>query len=127
MARIAEIDRAILAHLRRNGRMSCVELAKDIGASEKTIRTHMKKMEENGIIRGYTIREGGVGLTALVRIKVLPGAEIGSFASEVRMLSETITDRSRFKSRTNTLTISKATPSRASRAKRLCSIFFQTP
>ena len=83
MARIAEIDRAILAHLRRNGRMSCVELAKDIGASEKTIRTHMKKMEENGIIRGYTIREGGVGLTALVRIKVLPGAEIGSFASEV--------------------------------------------
>ena len=63
--------------------MSCVELAKDIGASEKTIRTHMKKMEENGIIRGYTIREGGVGLTALVRIKVLPGAEIGSFASEV--------------------------------------------
>ena len=37
MARIAEIDRAILAHLRRNGRMSCVELAKDIGASEKTI------------------------------------------------------------------------------------------
>ncbi|MBK71153.1 MAG: hypothetical protein CMB43_01795 [Euryarchaeota archaeon] len=83
MARIAGIDRAILAHLRRNGRMSCVELAKDIGASEKTIRTHMKKMEENGIIRGYTIREGGVGLTALVRIKVLPGAEIGSFASEV--------------------------------------------
>ena len=63
--------------------MSCVELAKDIGASEKTIRTHMKKMEENGIIRGYTIREGGIGLTALVRIKVLPGAEIGSFASEV--------------------------------------------
>ena len=59
MARIAEIDCAILAHLRRNGRMSCVELAKDIGASEKTIRTHMKKMEENGIIRGYTIREGG--------------------------------------------------------------------
>ena len=83
MARIAEIDRAILAHLRQNGRMSCVELAKDIGASEKTIRTHMKKMEENGIIRGYTIREGGIGLTALVRIKVLPGAEIGSFASEV--------------------------------------------
>ena len=53
MARIAEIDRAILAHLRKNGRMSCVELAKDIGASEKTIGTHLKKMEENGIIRGY--------------------------------------------------------------------------
>ena len=83
MPRIAEIDRAILAHLRKNGRMSYVELARDIGASERTIRTHIKKMEEEGVIRGYTIREGGVGLTALVRIKVLPGAEIGSFASEV--------------------------------------------
>jgi DNA-binding Lrp family transcriptional regulator len=40
-------------------------------------------MEENGTIRGYTVREGGVGLTALIRIKVSPGAEIGSFASEV--------------------------------------------
>ena len=37
----------------------------------------------DGTIRGYTVREGGVGLTALVRIKVSPGAEIGSFASEV--------------------------------------------
>ncbi len=83
MPRIAEIDRAILAHLRKNGRMSYVELARDIGASERTIRTHVRKMEEEGVIRGYTIREGGVGLTALVRIKVLPGAEIGSFASEV--------------------------------------------
>ena len=31
MPRIAEIDRAILAHLRKNGRMSYVELARDIG------------------------------------------------------------------------------------------------
>ena len=37
--------------------------------------------KRRGIIN--TVREGGVGLTALVRIKVSPGAEIGSFASEV--------------------------------------------
>jgi DNA-binding Lrp family transcriptional regulator len=55
MPRIAEIDRAILAHLRKNGRMSYVELARDIGASERTIRTHVRKMEEEGVIRGYTI------------------------------------------------------------------------
>ena len=83
MPRVAEIDRAILAQLRTNGRMSYVELAKEVGASERTVRTHVRKMEEDGTIRGYTVREGGVGLTALVRIKVSPGAEIGSFASEV--------------------------------------------
>ena len=75
MVRIAEIDRAILAELRKNGRMSYVELAKLVGASERTVRTHVRRMEEMGTIRGYTIREGGVGLTALIRIKVSPGAE----------------------------------------------------
>lgn len=83
MPRVAEIDRAILAQLRKNGRMSFVDLAKEVGASERTVRTHIRAMEENGTIRGYTVRESGIGLTALVRIKVSPGAEIGSFASEV--------------------------------------------
>jgi len=40
-------------------------------------------MEEMGAIRGYTVREGGVGLTALILIKVSPGSEIGTFAGEV--------------------------------------------
>ena len=83
MTKISEIDRAILSELRANGRFSFVELAKRVGASERTIRTHVRSMEDGGIIRGYSIREGGVGLTALVRIKVSPGAEIGSLAGEI--------------------------------------------
>jgi len=83
MTRIAAIDRAILAELRKNGRMSFVDLAKLVSASERTVRTHVRRMEEQGTIRGYTVREGGVGLTALIRIKVSPGAEIGTFAGEV--------------------------------------------
>jgi DNA-binding Lrp family transcriptional regulator len=42
----------------------------------------MKRMEEDGVVRGYTIREAGIGLTALVRIKVGPGTEIGTLAGE---------------------------------------------
>lgn len=83
VVKISEIDRAILSELRANGRISFVDLAKKVGASERTIRTHVRSMEDSGIIRGYSIREGGIGLTALVRIKVSPGAEIGSFAGEI--------------------------------------------
>jgi DNA-binding Lrp family transcriptional regulator len=39
-------------------------------------------MEENGVIRGYTVREAGIGLTALIRLKVGPGTEIGTLAGE---------------------------------------------
>ena len=83
MGSIKEIDRAILAELRKNSRVSFVNLAKKVGASERTVRTHVKSLEESGIIRGYTIREGGVGLTALIKIKVSSGAEIGTLAGEI--------------------------------------------
>ncbi len=82
MAGIDETDRAILTALRDHSRQSFVELATVIGVSERTIRTRVRKLEENGIIRGYTIRETGIGLTALVRMKVGPGAEIGTLAGE---------------------------------------------
>ena len=55
MSSIKEIDRAILAELRNNARVSYVNLAKKVGASERTVRTHVKSLEESGIIRGYTI------------------------------------------------------------------------
>ncbi len=82
MAGVDATDRAILTALRENSRQSFVDLAKAIGVSERTIRTRVRKLEENGIIRGYTIRETGIGLTALVRMKVGPGAEIGTLAGE---------------------------------------------
>jgi DNA-binding Lrp family transcriptional regulator len=42
----------------------------------------MRRLEDDGVIRGHTIREAGIGLTALVRLKVGPGTEIGSLAGE---------------------------------------------
>ena len=42
----------------------------------------MKKLEDDGVIRGYTVRESGIGLSALIRMKVGPGTEIGTLAGE---------------------------------------------
>ena len=76
------LDRSILTVLRDSGRASFVEIAERVGVTERTIRTRMKRLEEDGVIRGYTIRETGIGLTALIRMKVGPGTEIGSLAGE---------------------------------------------
>ena len=76
------LDRSILADLRESARAPFVEIAKKVGVTERTVRTRMKRMEEDGVVRGYTIREAGIGLTALVRIKVGPGTEIGTLAGE---------------------------------------------
>ena len=82
MVAVDSLDRSILAVLRDSGRAPFVDIASKVGVTERTVRTRMKRLEEDGVIRGYTIREAGSGLTALVRIKVGPGTEIGSLAGE---------------------------------------------
>ena len=80
--KVDSLDRSILSVLRDSGRASFVEIAERVGVTERTIRTRMKRLEEDGVIRGYTIRETGIGLTALIRMKVGPGTEIGSLAGD---------------------------------------------
>ncbi|MFL2957207.1 MAG: Lrp/AsnC family transcriptional regulator [Candidatus Thalassarchaeaceae archaeon] len=82
MSNIDSLDRGILAVLRNNGRAAYVEIAKSVGVTERTVRTRMRKLEEDGVIRGYTVRESGIGLSALIRMKVGPGTEIGTLAGE---------------------------------------------
>ena len=82
MSNIDSLDRGILAVLRDNGRAAYVEIAKSVGVTERTVRTRMRKLEEDGVIRGYTVRESGIGLSALIRMKVGPGTEIGTLAGE---------------------------------------------
>ena len=82
MVAVDSLDRSILAVLRDSARAPFAEIASKVGVTERTVRTRMKRLEEEGVVRGYTIREAGIGLTALVRIKVGPGTEIGSLAGE---------------------------------------------
>ncbi|MEE3113491.1 MAG: Lrp/AsnC family transcriptional regulator [Candidatus Thermoplasmatota archaeon] len=76
------LDRAILSVLRDSARAAYVDIAKKVGVTERTVRTRMRRMEGDGVIRGYTVREAGIGLTALIRLKVGPGTEIGTLAGE---------------------------------------------
>tara|TARA_B100000287_G_scaffold229424_3_gene216250 strand:+ start:1227 stop:1607 length:381 start_codon:yes stop_codon:yes gene_type:complete len=68
--------------LRNSARSPYVDIAKAVGVTERTVRTRIRRLEESGVIRGYTVREAGIGLTALIRLKVGPGTEIGSLAGE---------------------------------------------
>ena len=81
MVAVDSLDRSIL-HSSDSGRAPFVDIAGKVGVTERTVRTRMKRLEEDSVIRGYTIRKAGIGLTALVRIKVGPGTEIGSLAGE---------------------------------------------
>jgi len=48
-------DRLLLAYLRRNARMTAVELAGKLGLSRSSVQSRMSRLERVGVIRGYTV------------------------------------------------------------------------
>lgn len=70
-------DRAIIAALTKNGRMTVRELAAQIGLSSPSVTDRIHKLEDAGAIRGYTIAVDpnvfGLGIVAHVRMRAMPG------------------------------------------------------
>ena len=70
-------DGKILQVITKDSRLSYRKIAKKIGVSTLTVLTRMKKMEENGVIKGYSAlidhKKLGLGLTALIEVKTTKG------------------------------------------------------
>lgn len=70
---IDQIDRRILQLLQQNARTSNAEIARDVGMAPSAIFERIRKLEERGVIRGYTARIDaralGYGLLAFVSIR----------------------------------------------------------
>lgn len=79
----------MLRELRQNGRISTVDLAERIGLSPTPCARRLKRLEETGVIRGYTARisPAAIGLGICVVISVRLGKQgpegAGEFLSEV--------------------------------------------
>jgi Lrp/AsnC family leucine-responsive transcriptional regulator len=67
-----DLDLAILAALEENARLSVSELARRLGAPGSTIRDRISRLEEEGVILGYTTRidaaKLGLGIKAILQV-----------------------------------------------------------
>jgi Lrp/AsnC family leucine-responsive transcriptional regulator len=70
-------DRLLLEALSRDARMSLKALAAHAGLSSPSAAERIRKLEERGVIKGYTVEIDpaalGYALEAVVRIRPLPG------------------------------------------------------
>jgi Lrp/AsnC family transcriptional regulator, leucine-responsive regulatory protein len=69
-----DTDRAILRHLQSDGRLPNAALAERVRLSPSPCLRRLKRLDEDGTIRGYRAmldrRKVGLGLTAFVEIRV---------------------------------------------------------
>jgi len=73
MAELDRIDRSILRHLQRDGRLSNADIAKAVNVSAATCHRRMQRLFEEGHITGVHARisPGSVGLGTLVMVGVV--------------------------------------------------------
>ncbi len=73
-----KIDRAIVAALTEDGRLSYTDLAEKVGLSVSAVHQRVRRLEQRGVIRGYGARVDyeavGLPLTAFVAIRPLDPA-----------------------------------------------------
>ena len=66
MRNLDAIDQRLIAMLRHNARESVATLAARLGVSRGTVTNRLRKLEDNGVIVGYTVRlRPAVASTAL--------------------------------------------------------------
>lgn len=74
---VDELDRKILAELLKDSRTSSREIAKKLGTSAGTVLARIRRMEEEGVIKGYSAildyEKLGYQLTAVTEIIVSRG------------------------------------------------------
>jgi DNA-binding Lrp family transcriptional regulator len=72
--KLDELDRAILFHLQRDGRLTNIELARRVGLTPPPCLRRVRRLEEAGIITGYRAQINpeamGLGLEVMVSIEV---------------------------------------------------------
>jgi Lrp/AsnC family transcriptional regulator, leucine-responsive regulatory protein len=76
--KMEDLDRKIVALLAADGRMSFTDLGKATGLSTSAVHQRVRRLEQRGVIRGYTARVDadalGLPLTAFVSIKPIDPA-----------------------------------------------------
>lgn len=74
-----EIEERLLGLLLENARRSLKELAEQVGMSPPSVAERLRRLEDRGVIRAFTLdlnpRALGYDVQALVRIRPLPGRQ----------------------------------------------------
>ncbi|MFG2045043.1 Lrp/AsnC family transcriptional regulator [Dactylosporangium sp. NPDC048998] len=95
-------DRAILAHLVRDGRLTNIELADRVGLSPSPCLRRVRQLEAGGVITGYHAAVDpaavGRGFQVLLHVEmaIQDRATIEAFEAEVRRIDEVTSCRRMF-------------------------------
>ncbi len=92
MEKIDDIDVRILELLQDSGRIKRSRIAEDVGLSVPTVSDRMRKLEERGVLVGYTARLSPkrlhLDITAFIRVRIDGSDHYAGFVKAVGAMKE---------------------------------------
>ncbi len=92
MFTVDEIDSKILELLQTKGRIKRSRIAEAVGLSVPSISERMRKLEVNGVVRGYhaavDAKQLGYDITAFIRVMVDGSVHYSDFVAEATAMPE---------------------------------------
>ncbi len=89
-----KLDQRILALLARDGRMSYTDIGKETGLSTSAAQQRVRRLEQRGVVKGYTAvidsAELGLMVTAFVAIKPFDASQADDAPDRLSHISEII-------------------------------------
>ena len=92
MRPLDDLDLAILTELENNAKITVSELARRLDSANSTIRDRIRRLEDDGVIRAYTIaidpKKLGLQIKAIVQVTRDHSIPLETLVSEAAKLSE---------------------------------------
>ncbi|HUR68901.1 MAG TPA: Lrp/AsnC family transcriptional regulator [Candidatus Thermoplasmatota archaeon] len=79
-----ELDKTLLRILKDNARESFVRMAEVLGTSEGTVRARLKKLQDEGAIKKFTIQTAGSNVKALIEIRIETNVNMASVSQQIQ-------------------------------------------
>ncbi len=89
---LSELDRQIIAALKKNGRVPFARLARELGVATSTVRQHYERLVERGVLRVTAITDPwalGYGVMAMIGLKV-QGQHLEEAAQRIKEFEEVV-------------------------------------
>lgn len=86
MQDLDDLDRRLLSLLRANGRESVADLSRSLGVTRATVDSRMRRLTENGVIVGFSVRVRDPATASVVRAIMLIAVEGRNTGDVIRSL-----------------------------------------
>lgn len=79
-----DLDKTLIRILKDNARESFVHMAEVLGTSEGTVRARLKKLQDEGVIKKFTIQTAGSNVKSLIEIRIETNVNTASVSQQIQ-------------------------------------------